>query len=122
MCRFVSIFGTDYGEVRRCLDCAAIRLRAGTLIVPLEVEDLRWLERTVTRLDARAPRAGLSEAEQALLHLDASGVALAVARDQIEPLRQLLAGARLFLMLDGRWPVVADGNPGPSPLPPPSGH
>lgn len=115
MCRFVTVFTTDYGEVRRCLDCAGVRLRAGTLVVPLEVEDLRWIEQTVGQLDPRAPRAGLSDAEHALLHFDASGLAMAVSRDQIEPLRQLLAGARLFLSLDGFWPTVppegdADGS------------
>jgi len=106
MCRFVTVFTTDYGEVRRCLDCAGLRLRAGTLVVPLDVQDLRWIEQTVGQLDPRAPRAGLSDAEHALLHFDASGIAMAVSRDQIEPLRQLLAGARLFLSMDGCWPTV----------------
>ena len=121
MCRFVTVFTTDYGEVRRCLDCAGVRLRAGTLVVPLDIEDLRWIEQTVGQLDPRAPRAGLSDAEHALLHFDASGVSMAVSREQIEPLRQLLAGARLFLTLDGCWPTVppneeADGSAPPSPI------
>jgi hypothetical protein len=113
MCRYVTVFTTGYGEVRRCLDCGGLRLRAGTLVVPLQVEDLRWLDQTAERLDSRAPRAGLSDAEHFLLHFDASGIALAVSGEQVEPLRQLLAGARLFLTLDGRWPAVrADGESG----------
>jgi hypothetical protein len=113
MCRYVTVFTTGYGEVRRCLDCGGLRLRAGTLVVPLQVEDLRWLDQTAARLDARAPRAGLSDAEHALLHFDASGISLAVSCEQIEPLRQLLAGARLFLTLDGKWPAArADGPSG----------
>jgi hypothetical protein len=106
MNRFVTVFTTDDGEVRRCLDCAGVRLRAGTLVVPLDVQGLRWLTQTVGQLDPRAPRVGLSDAEHALLHFDASGVAMAVSRDQIEPLRQLLVGSRLFLTLDGFWPTV----------------
>ena len=105
MCRFLKVFCTEYGEVRRCRDCGGIRLRAGSLLLMLEIEDLRWIDQTVRNISAEAPRGGLSEVEHTLLRFDAHGSALVVAREEIDALQVLLAGARFFLSLDGHWPL-----------------
>ncbi len=58
MGRYGTVSTADCGEKGRCLDCSGLHPHAGTPVVPLEVENLRWLERSAdTRWAYAAGRA-----------------------------------------------------------------